>query len=111
MAEPPFTVPQAVEIVHRKGWKGNELDICIAAHTLMENCETDALITIREGLACLGVPGTVEACGARILYVLTGRDALMWQASSKFCTDRTDWINWLGSNGFDCDESTKPATS
>lgn len=105
MAQPPFTVKEAIEIVHReKRWTGNVFEIVAAAHILMENCESDSSVTVREGLACLNASGTVEACGARILYLLTGRDGLGWKSSENFSTDKTDWLAYLKNEGIDCDK-------
>lgn len=111
MPEYPFSIDEAIQIVHRKGWTGNEFDIVFAAHTLMENCESDSSVTVREGLVCLDVPGTVAACGARILYVLTGRDGLGWKTSEQFSTDKSDWLAYLRDKGIDCDNESPTATS
>lgn len=111
MADPPFSVDEAITIVHRKGWTGNEFEVGAAAHTLMENCEDGSAVTVREGLACLDVPGTVAACGARILCVLTGRDGLVWNCSEHFSTCKSDWLAYLQDAGIDCDDPSQTAKS
>ncbi|QDV41251.1 hypothetical protein Enr13x_10890 [Stieleria neptunia] len=71
----------------------------MAANALMENCETDPTITVDDGLACLDHPGVVAEMGARILYVLTGRDGLGWRSAGynelSFHVDKQNWLRYL----------------
>ena len=71
----------------------------MAANTLMENCETDPAITVDDGLACLDHRGIVAEMGARILYVLTGRDGLGWHGAGyndlPFHIDKRNWLEYL----------------
>ena len=66
---------------------------------LMENCETDPTICTDDGLACLDHPGLIAEMGARILYVLTGRDGLGWHCAGHndlpFHVDKQDWLDYL----------------
>lgn len=71
----------------------------MAANTLMENCEIDPAITVDDGLACLDHGGVVSEMGARILYVLTGRDDLGWHGAGynelPFHVDKQNWLDYL----------------
>lgn len=81
----------------------NQIDLVMAANALMENCETDPEITLDDGLACLDHRGVVAEMGARILYVLTGRDGLGWHGAGynelPFHVDKQNWLNYLAARG------------
>ncbi|MEQ1827056.1 MAG: hypothetical protein ABL921_13970 [Pirellula sp.] len=59
-------------------------------------------ITVDDGLACLDRGGLVTEMGARILYVLTGRDGLRWHCAGyndlPFHTDKDDWLAYIAGN-------------
>ncbi len=63
----------------------------------MENCEDDQTITVEDGLECPDRGGVVAEMGARILYLLTGRDGLGWHHAGynelPFHTDKQNWLD------------------
>ncbi len=71
----------------------------------MIHCEVDDRITVKDGLSCLklhGRSGVVAEMGARILYLLTGRDGYgrhhAGYRSLPFITDYDDWMEYLRSH-------------
>lgn len=40
-------------ILHLDGWTGSETECFYAAHTLVENCESDTSIPLNHALECL----------------------------------------------------------
>ena len=96
-SHPPVSDCQAT--VRRTDLPENHFDLLHAANTLMENCETDPSITIDDGLACLDRGGLVTEMGARILYVLTGRDGLHRRGAGykglPFHTDKSNWLAYI----------------
>jgi hypothetical protein len=93
------SIDECKAIVRCKDWPENHWDLVIAAKTLMENCEAELEITIDDGLACLDHQGVVAEIGARILYLLTGRDGLGWHHAGHnglpFHTDKQNWLDYL----------------
>jgi hypothetical protein len=85
--------------IRRTDLPENHFDLLSAANRLMERCESDRSITIDDGLACLDQGGVVAEMGARILYLLTGRDGLGWNHAGHkglpFHTDKQNWLQYL----------------
>ncbi len=92
-------IPECQLTVRRNDLPENHHDLLLAANTLMKNCETDPRITFDDGLACLDRGGVVTEMGARILYLLTGRDGYGWHGAGynelPFRTDKQDWLDYL----------------
>ncbi len=93
------SIVECKSTVRQSNWDENQFALVMAANTLMENCETDPAINIDDGLACLDHPGVVAEMGARILYVLTGRDGLGWHGAGyndlPFHVDKKNWLAYL----------------
>ena len=74
-------------------------DKVIAAHTLLEACESDTNVTIDDMLRCLDYGGAIATAGARCLYVRTGRDGLGWKNAGSnglpYVVDRANWEAYL----------------
>lgn len=93
------TTAECQTVIRQAGWEENQDKIVVAADTLMYRCETDPTITVEDGLACLDQGGVVAEIGARILYLLTGRDGLGWHAPGyngvTFQIDKQNWLDYL----------------
>lgn len=93
------SIAECQSIVRRHCWTENQAKLLMAAATLMENCETDKTIIAHDGLACLDHGGVVAEIGARILYVLTGRDGYGWHHAGyndlPFHVDKQNWLSYL----------------
>lgn len=93
------TIAECKSFVRQTSWTANQIELVMAASELMENCESDPTITVDDGLACLDHGGVVAEMGARILYVLTGRDDLGWHGAGyndlQFHVDKKNWLDYL----------------
>ena len=77
----------------------------LAATILLDACKSESKIvgesevTIAEMLHCLDFSGIIAECGARCLYIRTGRDGLGWSPGESnglpFIVDRADWETYL----------------
>jgi hypothetical protein len=98
MSAPLPTVAEAQRIIH-------DSELChsmtkfMAAQALLEACERDPKVTLKDLLRCLDYGGVIAETGARSLYVRTGRDGRRWGASDPedlpFIVDRADWEIYL----------------
>ena len=81
------------------GLIGDELELIEAAFTLMDNLREGQSVTEDDGLSLLEYPGVIAEVGARILYVLTGRDDLGWNNARSnglpYCVNKTEWLEYL----------------
>ena len=97
------SVAECKSSVRQSNWTENQLQLLVAANTLMENCESDPTITVNDGLACLEHGGLIADMGARILYVLTGRDDLGWHGAGynnlPFHVEKQNWLDYLAGRG------------
>lgn len=93
------SISECKSVVRQRNWAENQTELLMAANALMENCENDATITVDDGLACLDQGGVVAEMGARILYLLTGRDGLGWHHAGyndlPFHVDKQNWLDYL----------------
>ncbi len=93
------TIAECKSAVRKYCWSENPFELLQAANTLMENCEQEPTINVDDGLACLDHGGVVAEIGARILYVLTGRDGLGWHGAGynhlPFHVDKQNWLSFL----------------
>jgi len=96
------SIEECQTAIRENCWAENQYELLLAANTLMENCERDSSITVDDGLACLDHGGVVAEMGARILYVLTGRDGLGWHGAGynelPFHVDKQNWLTFLETN-------------
>ena len=77
----------------------------LAARILLDTCKSESKVvgesevTIAEMLHCLDFGGIIAECGARCLYIRTGRDGLGWSPAESnglpFIVERTDWETYL----------------
>jgi hypothetical protein len=99
------SISECRETIHRRP-AVNEGDLVVAAFTLLEGLRFGETATVDDGLALLEHPGVIAEVGARILYVLTGRDGLGWGIGDKrglsFCVDKSDWLAYLNSQQPPC---------
>ncbi len=92
------SIDEALAVIRSDHSTKSLSDICFAAGTLMENCETDDRITFDDMLSCLDHHKVIADFGARCLYVRTGRDSLGWGVAAsreQFVTSKEDWIAYL----------------
>ena len=93
------SIAECRSIVRQHCWTENQAELLMAAATLMQNCETDKTIIAADGLACLDHGDVVAEIGARILYVLTGRDGYGWHHAGyndlPFHVDKQNWLSYL----------------
>lgn len=93
------SIAECKAIVRRRDWLENHPKLVAAAATLMEHCEKDSEVSVDDGLQCLDQGGVVAEIGARILYVLTGRDGYGWHAAGynnlPFHIDKQNWLKFL----------------
>ena len=95
------TVPEAQRVIH-------DLELChsmtkiMASYALLESCEHDSNVTIKDMLRCLDYGGVIAEDGARCLYVRTGRDGLGWKSAGwndlPYVVKRADWEAYLRDN-------------
>ena len=97
------SIAECKAIIRSRGWSENNSELVIAAATLMENCETEPDVSVDDGLECLNHAGVVAEMGARILYVLTGRDEYGWHGAGykglAFHTGKQNWLDYLAQHG------------
>ena len=96
---PPLpTIAEAQRIIHDPEL-GHSMTKFMAAQALLEACEHDPKVTIKDMLRCLDYGGTIAEVGARCLYVRTGRDGHGWTPGApegkKYVIDRADWEAYL----------------
>jgi len=93
------SIAECKSSVRQTNWTENQIELVMAANTLMENCERDPTITVDDGIACLDHGGVVAEMGARVLYVLTKRDDLGWHGAGyndlPFHVDKQNWLDYL----------------
>jgi len=75
------------------------LELIAAADRLMRACEDPEKVSLDDLLRCLDFAGVVAECGARGLYVRTGRDGVGWKPALSgglpFSTSKEDWVSFL----------------
>lgn len=63
-------------IVRQSNSTENQIELVVAANKLMQNRESNATISVDDGLTCLDQGGVVAEVGARTFDLLMGRDAI-----------------------------------
>lgn len=96
---PKLPAEKARQVIHDSDLNHGTEKI-IAAWTLLEECEHNPAVTIRDLLRCLEYGGTIATVGARALYVRTGRDGVGWKSgedapATSFIVERSDWEQYL----------------
>jgi hypothetical protein len=74
-------------------------EVLAAADVLMRASESSEKGIVDVLLRCLEFRGVVAECGARGLYVRTGRDGVGWKPALSeglpFSTSKEDWLDYL----------------
>src|SRR5262245_11535308 len=94
MSKLPMTVAEALRLI-RDSELTHDKDKGMAASVLAEEVEHDLQITFADMLRCLDYGGYIAECGARCLYVRTGRDGVGRHFVEPFIKDRRDWESYL----------------
>jgi hypothetical protein len=101
---PPTTVDEAIATL-RCALPGAPptWEVAVACGVLLEACRNGQALSAARLVPLLDHSGLIAECAARCLYVVTGRDSLLWSVPKSFEEDfdmnRDNWQHYLDSSG------------
>jgi len=96
MLDFPMSIAEAKQIIKDGYALPGKGSLIIAAVKLYDACQRETgEVTIGDAFRCVEHGSYPASLGARMLYVLTGRDGVGWAGVSPYITDRENWKSYL----------------